>query len=348
MNDIFVGLDVHKKTIQMSVMDRDGNEVLNRSISNDPASISSAFAGVSGEARMVMESSSVWKAPFFQLRDQMGFDVVLSNPYTTRLIAQSKKTDRVDARILADMHRGGYIVPCYIPSVDAAANRELVRHRRTLVWHTIGLKNSIHGILLQRSVQPGGKAFSRPWTVQVRSLGDYGIDSYLDVLEFINDRILRADLRVRDAVGQDGNAQLLKTIPGVGDYTALVMSAEIDGIGRFRDSHALCAYAGIVPSVRASGQRAVYGHITRHGSDIMRWVLVQAVHSHVRYAKDSDLTAFYKRIARKRGRGIAAVAAASKMLRMMYWMLVEQREFVPNYSQGLSCVGPVGDKAPPL
>ena len=92
MEKIFVGLDVHKKTIQMSVMDKDGEELLNKSIPNTPNSISEAFGGFPEKTRMVIESSSVWKAPFFQLRDSMGFDVVLSNPYTTKLIAKSKKT----------------------------------------------------------------------------------------------------------------------------------------------------------------------------------------------------------------------------------------------------------------
>ena len=73
-------------------MDKDGEELLNKSIPNTPNSISEAFGGFPEKTRMVIESSSVWKAPFFQLHDSMGFDVVLSNPYTTKLIAKSKKT----------------------------------------------------------------------------------------------------------------------------------------------------------------------------------------------------------------------------------------------------------------
>ena len=349
MEKIFVGLDVHKKTIQVSVMDGDGNEVLNKSIQNTPEEISATFGGFPRKARMVMESSSVWKAPFFQLRDDMGFDVALSHPYATRMIARSnKKTDKIDARILADLYRGNHLVVCHVPSRQAMANRDLVRHRRTLVRQRTGFKNSIHGILLQMSAQPTGTTFSRAWAGQIRHMGDYRTEAYLDAIDYMGDKIALADARVRDAVRQDRNAQFLKTVPGVGDYTALTISAEIDDIGRFAGSNALCAYAGIVPSVRASGDKAAYGHITRQGSDIMRWVLVQAVHSHVRYAKGSALTAFYRRIARKRGNGIAAVAAASKMLRVMYWLLREQRGFVPNYGQGVSCAEVIGEKAPPL
>ena len=96
MKQLFAGLDVHKKTIQMSVMDKDGVELLNKSIPNTPESIYESFGEFPKKTKMVIESSSVYKSVFFILRDEMGFDVTLSNPYTTRLIAQSKKKDRQD------------------------------------------------------------------------------------------------------------------------------------------------------------------------------------------------------------------------------------------------------------
>ena len=343
MEQIFVGLDVHKKTIQMSVMDKDGEELLNKSIPNTPNSISEAFGGFPEKTRMVIESSSVWKAPFFQLRDSMGFDVVLSNPYTTKLIAKSKKkTDKIDARILADLDRGNYIIESHVPSKKSMDNRDLTRFRRTLSLSRASYKNSIHGILLQKSIQSKHRPFTQPWLEQVRALGDYRIDSYLNMISHATDNMLKADSRIRAAVKDDEYAQLLKTIPGIGDYFALVISSGIDDIDRFLNSKSLCAYAGIVPAVRASADKVAYGHITHQGSDIMRWALVQATLIHVRCCKKSDLGKFYNRIQKKRGFSIAIVAAGSKMLRMIYWILKERRKFVLNYSQDVSCVDHVG------
>ena len=111
---------------------------------------------------------------------------------------------------------------------------------------------------------------------------------------------------------------------------------------RFLNSKSLCAYAGIVPAVRASADKVAYGHITHQGSDIMRWALVQATLIHVRCCKKSNLGKFYNRIRKKRGFSIAVVAAGSKMLRMIYWILRERRKFVLNYSQDVSCVDHVG------
>ena len=66
-------------------------------------------------------------------------------------------------------------------------------------------------------------------------------------------------------------------------------------------------------------------------------MLTECLHAHLRYAPDSDISIFYKRLAQKRGMAKAAVAAAAKMLKMIYWMLRENRAFVPNYGQELSC-----------
>ena len=335
---LFVGLDVHKKTIQVSAMNSSGEELSNYSINNTPDAIRYNLGSLPKNAKLVMESSSIWKAPYHQIRDELGLDIKLSNPYATRLIAESKKkTDKVDSKTLADLRRGDYIIECHVPSEKASQNRDLVRYRRRLVEHRTGMKNSIHGILLQNSASPPGKPFSTKWTGQIRRMDDYRINSYLSLIESINDQITKADVRIRGAVDKDKDAQLVQTIPGIGPYTALTISAEIDCIGRFIHSDKLCSYMGLVPAVRSSGNTVHYGPITKHGSSMVRWVLTEAVHSHVRYAPKSDITVFYKRLAKKRGSGKATVAAAAKMLRVIFWMLKDRREFVTNYGQELSC-----------
>ena len=338
MSELFVGLDVHKKTIQVSVMDQDGREQINQKIPNTPENIRSHIGSLPKGAKLVMESSSVWKGPFFQIRDKLGMDVMLSNPVTTKLIAESKKkTDKVDARILADMLRGGYIMGCHVAGKQSSDNRDLVRHRYTLIRHRTSLKNSVHGILLQRSVKFGGTPFSRPWVAQASRLKDYRIDTYMNTIRCINDQVHQIDARIRAAVKECRDARLIQTIPGIGAYSALVIAAEIDGIGRFLNAKKLAAYAGIVSSVRSSGDAVHYGPITHKGSSIMRWVLTECTLVHLRYAPSSDITVFYNRLAKKRGNSKATVAAAAKMLRTIYWMLKEKRAFVTNYDQDVGC-----------
>lgn len=325
----FVGLDVHKKTIRISAMEADGNELANWPINNTPKSVEVAFKAIPKTAIAVMESSSVWKDLYFQIRDILGYEVILSNPRYTKMIAESKKkTDKVDAKILADLLRGRYIVECYVPTKKSMDNRDLVRCRQMIIRTRTVYKNFIHGILLQRRITIPRTPFSTPWITKIRKIDDYRIDINLELISGVNNALAKLDARVRNAARDDPDAVLLMSIPGVGPYTALVVSSEIDGIERFTKSHKLCAYAGVVPSVKSSGDSIKYGPITHHGSNILRWVMTECIHTHVRCAKNSSVTKFYLRLSKKRGKSKATVAAASLLLRIIHNMLRERRKFV--------------------
>ena len=151
-----------------------------------------------------------------------------SNPYKTRLIAESKKkTDKVDAFILADMLRGGYIASCYVPDFKTIDDRKLARYRGTLVRNRTRLKNSIPRDTAPIGIQGRGNAVLAWVAGSVRGINDYRIHGYLRNIDAVNDLIAQADVRIADAVKASPDAMLLKTIPGVGNYSALIISSEI-------------------------------------------------------------------------------------------------------------------------
>ena len=126
----YAGLDVHRGTIPAAVLDGDGKILTNRKIPHMPESVRDMAGRLPKQARYVMESSSVWVGTYRLMTEEMKLDVTLSNPRTTLLIAKSKKkTDKVDAVVLADMHRSGYIAACYVADIKTMGERELVRHR---------------------------------------------------------------------------------------------------------------------------------------------------------------------------------------------------------------------------
>jgi len=323
-----VGLDVHKESVQMAAVDRKGELLFNERIPSDFESVTEAVSKLP-KARYVMESSSVWYGLYRHMTDTLGLDVVLSNPYATKVIATSlRKTDRIDAHKLADLLRGGYVAGCYVPDAGTVDYRQLTRHHSKIMRTRARMKNYIHGITLQAGFKSKAPyPFSPAHIAELEAMGDYRTGSYLREIKLQNRELAEADAMVRAAVRGSPEAQLLTSIPGVGPYTALVLMAEIGDVSRFADSHKLCAYAGIVPSVRNSADTVHHGRITKHGSRMMRWVLVEAVHTHARCARDSSITKFYRCLAKTRGTSKAAVAAASKMLRVVYWMLKERREF---------------------
>ncbi len=159
---MFVGIDAHKEFLQIAAIDGKGKLILNTRVENRHADIRKFFqTSIPEGLKMVMESSSVWYGLFRYMTDRLDLDVILSNPYQTKAIAAStKKTDKVDAQILANLLRGGYINECHVPGKKIVEQRQLVRYRHKLVQARTNMKNSIHGILLQKGIKIPGRTFS--------------------------------------------------------------------------------------------------------------------------------------------------------------------------------------------
>ncbi len=115
---------------------------------------------------------------------------------------------------------------------------------------------------------------------------------------------------------------MLRTLPGVGEFTALVMLAEIGDINRFPSARKLAAWAGLTPTVRGSDLKVRHGHISKQGSAWLRWVLNQAAQT----AKRSpEFAATYAAIAKRRGKKIATIAIARKLLTRAYHLLADMQ-----------------------
>ncbi|MDI1495649.1 MAG: Transposase [Cenarchaeum symbiont of Oopsacas minuta] len=125
---MYVGIDVHKEFLQVAMMDKKGKIVFNKRVDRDNDEAKKFF--LKNVPKCIIESSSVWYGLFTFMTKDLKLDVSLSNPYQTKAIASSKKkTDKIDAMILADLYRGGYIALCHIPTKIIVEWRRLVRHR---------------------------------------------------------------------------------------------------------------------------------------------------------------------------------------------------------------------------
>jgi transposase len=329
---MFVGLDLHKNYLQAAVLDRKGTLLRQERIPNQDESIKSFFDrnGSTKKNKIVIESSSTWYHVYELLSENERNHVILSNPVKTKAIASAKvKTDKVDALTLAQLLRGGYIPECYIPPRHIMDLREMVRYRASLVRARTSVKNKIHAILLMKGIKINEeyRPFTKEFVEELKQIGDYRIDGFLNVISSLNEEIKEISSKIKGESSEDKYAKLLMTIPGIGYYSALLISSEIGDIERFPDSHHLSSYAGLTPSTHSSGGVTYHGSMTRTGSKYLRWILTECVHSHVRTAKESDLSKFYTRLAKKRGSSKAAAAAASKLLRIIYWVLKENRPY---------------------
>ena len=322
---MFVGLDDHRNHLQAAVVDNEGTLLKEERIPNDADEIERFFADVD-YAQIVIESSSAWYHIYEYLSKR--YQVVSSNPLKTKAIASAKvKTDRLDAFTLADLLRGGYIAESYVPPRRIIELREMVRCRAGLVRIRTSLKNKIHGHLLMRGVKIERTPFSKTYVDKLRALHDYRIDEYLNVTEALNREIDQVSKKIMLEAKDDEYARLLRTIPGVGYYSALLIVSEIGEIERFPDSAHLCSYAGLTPSTHSSGGVTYHGNITKTGSRYLRWILTECTHSHIRTEPDSNMTRFYNRLVKKRGKAKATVAASVKLLKVIYWVMKEKRPY---------------------
>ena len=322
-------MDLHKDSLQIAIVDGKGRVESNSKIPNTFEDIDRFFGDIPKSAGIVMEASSVSEGIFLHLRDS-GFKPSLSNPYKTKAIAYAKiKTDKIDAEVLAQMLRGGFIPHCHMPARDILDMRHLIRHRKHLAADHRTLRRRIHAVLLSGGIRIDGTPFTRRYVQALREMGDYRIDDCLDIMEAIDSCIRRLDRTIGERIEKwpDDDPRLLLTIPGIGPYTAMLIVSEIGDVSRFPDSDHLVAYAGMVPSTHSSGNTTYHGHITKRGSEHLRTALVASVQSHRIGDPDSNLSSFYSRIAAKHGNAKAMVATAAKLLRVAYWVLRERREY---------------------
>ncbi len=130
----YVGLDVHKNFIQACVLDSEGTILLEQKLKNDPHSMDLFLLNVSKDSKVALESCSCWQFVYDYLDDAGYKNLVLANPSRVRLIAESrKKTDRTDAKALADLLRMNMLPESYAPPLDVRYERQITRHRLSLV-----------------------------------------------------------------------------------------------------------------------------------------------------------------------------------------------------------------------
>lgn len=202
--------------------------------------------------------------------------------------------------------------------------RELVRFKAKLVGMRTNCKEQVHAVLAKEGVRvasadlfgPGGRRFlehcplGEAYAVRVASL--------LKLIEVLDWEI--AELAKRVAVELDDNDGYwaVQEIPGVGPTFASVFVAEIGDVHRFPSPRHLCSWAGLTPSHRESDTKVHRGHVTKQGSRLVRWAAVEAV---ARQSQPNPVTDLRRRVSDRRGKSIGRVAAARKLLTLVYWAL---------------------------
>jgi transposase len=330
MSALTCGLDVHKDWTDVTVRrNTDGEIVVGvRKLPNER--ILDFLREHPDISRVAMEASTSVVPLYRELKEAGYDDVLVSHPKKTRLIAESViKSDRVDSEALSELARLSALPLAYIPPPEVAKLREKVRRRAFLVRMRTKLKNKVRMQLLYEGIKEPKEneygLFTRKGAEWLSSLKLDSVDMYMRLIGSLNAEVKALSDELKTMAPLDEDARLLMTIPGVGYYSALLIKSEIGSIDRFPDGEHLCSYAGLVTSVSQSGKRRRYGPITKEGSAWLRWVMVECAHVHIK--QDTSITRAYHAIAQSKGKGVAAVAAARRLLMCCYSVLKNRRPY---------------------
>lgn len=346
--DYHIGVDYHKSYSHLVVQDSAGKTLRSGRVKNDRQSLASFLERYRENSHAVVEATRNWMVMYDWL-DDICDDVVLAHPLKVKAIADAKiKTDKIDATVLAHLLRADLVPEAWAPGERARELRIALRERMFYVRLRTMVKNRIVTVFDRYPEQTAqlkklGDLFGRAGRQQLAGLNVSDIDrTQIDRgLEFIGDidgRIKQSEATIKAMTKTNGNVKLLKTIPGIGEFFARLIDAEIDDISRFRSAKKLAAYAGLVPSTYSSGGKTYNGRIIKQGNKWLRWAFVEAIAPAV--ATDLQIRAQYEHL-KSRGVNKARVAMARKLLTIAFQILRDQRPYEwrgANDEEGVSTI----------
>jgi transposase len=283
-----------------------------------------------------MMSGAIWVRDRLELA---GWSVQVAHARKVRDVAPlACKTDKVDARVLAELCRRDLVPALWVPSLADRALRERLRRRAQLVKRRTSARNRIFGLLTQFGLRISLRRLREDDAIELlerRGVPDVwreSIAGHLDEIEELERRITPVDLELAPIARKDPRAKLLATIPGVGPLLSLTFASEIGEVSRFGSPSRLVGYAGLAPRISQSGERSATGALSKAGSRTLRWAAVEAANQ--AWRESNPWHGHYRRIAARHGKNPAKSAVARKLLIASWHMLSRQEPFRPSRPRG--------------
>jgi transposase len=293
----------------------------------DTEAIREFFAGL-GEFQVVVEATASYEW-FLRLVEPMADRMVLAHPKKLRVIAEStRKSDKLDAQVLAEFLAMDMIPEAYRPTPRQREHRTLVRQRHYVQRRITSVKNKLRRKLadynadLKRLFNSPGREYLA--TLEVSSADRFVIDRLREELEHHEQQLKAADAELARFAGAASVAEreareVLDTMPCVATVTIDVVLAEVADVRRFRSQKRVASYSGLIPGIRASAGKEKQLGITKEGSRLLRWALVQTAWRLV--GKTRRWGSIYQKLKARCGAKKAIVAVARRVLCVMVAML---------------------------
>lgn len=334
--EYYAGIDVSLESSSICVVDASGRIVREVKVGSEPEALIAWFEALESQpSRIGLEAGPLSQWLYLGMREA-GFAVELLETRHVRdaFKAMPVKTDRKDARGIAQLMRLGWFRPVHCKSVPAQEMRALLTARKLVQGKHHDVEMSLRGILRGFGLKIG-KTTPRNFEARVRELveGHTTLEAVADALlaarATLGEQLNRLHKRLVSLARDDTRVRLLMSTPGVGVLVALTYVAAIDDPGRFRSSKAAGAHFGLTPKKYQSGETDVTGRISKIGDASVRTALYEAANVILtRPVKGSSLKSWAMRVAKRAGMRKAKVALARKLAVVLHRMLVDGTSFV--------------------
>ncbi len=330
----YCGIDLHKRFSAICIMNSEGQIIQQRKLLHNCGELESFFQE-QPILQCALEPVDNWGWVVDALQS-LGHKVHLANTYKVRLIAESRiKTDKVDARVLADLLRTGYLPEAYVASPGIRDQRTFLRYRIDLSRQRARLKSQIKRLFRVENHQVPeysnlfGKK-GRVWleATTLRPVHERIKEESLETIRHYDAYIAKLDAEIRRNCAKNDTILRLMTVPGIGQLSAQVIMAEAGEMERFRTAKHFASYCGLAVSQRSSAGKTRFGSITKQGNKNIRWILVEGAQK--AKCSDPNLKRFFDRIAFKKGRAKATVAVARKLAEICWHIAIKKVDYDTN------------------
>ena len=351
---IIIGCDFHTRMQVIAMLDTETGEVVEKRLDHESGEAKAFYEGLKEPALVGIETTGYTRW-FAEMLEELGHELVVGEAAKIRAMKTRKQHhDRGDAEHILNLLMRGDFPKIWLPPAEERDVRVLIEHRHQLVELRTRAQNGLQAIALGYGLRRRGRLWSQAGLQELQKipLREGMARRREDLSKLVRQLtvwIKELDQRIEEEVARREDAQRLMTHPGVGPQTALATVLVLGPAERFPDKLHLTSYLGLIPQEESTGGRQRFGHLTKQGNRLMRFLLVEAAQTASRY--DPRLKRAYRRLAFRKGAAIAKVAVARKLAIRLYIMLrdgINYEEFCrrgPQESGRGSHAGMLGDVA---
>jgi transposase len=334
------GCDYHPSVQQIAFVDTEGGDYGEHRLKHSDGEAEKFYRDLKLRAvsvRVGLEATGHTRW-FERLLAELGYELWIGDAaQITAMRVRKQKTDRRDAQFLLKLLVEDRFPRVWVPSLENRDLRQLLWHRHRLVQMRTRIMNQLQSVAMNEGIQRRGGLRSEqgrkrleqlalaPWAARRRQ-------DLLGLLDQLNDRVEELSAALQQEAEKRPDARLLMTHPGVGPVTALAFVLIVGHPERFRCGKQIGSYVGLIPEEASSGVHRRLGHISKQGSSLLRFLLVEAAQAAARF--DPEWRRKFLHLAMRRERRIAKVAMARKLAVSLYWMWRKQRSLQPSVEVG--------------